>query len=262
MELSQPIKLSGLALFVLLLLFLSACNSSAKYGKYDYTAHRTLPNAKYGSIYTVKRGDTLYSIAWAIKQDYRKLASWNHIRSPYLIRTGQRLRMYPPSSKTAKSMTVKKTYSSSRSTKHSSPRAVRKSIPYKGKAPQGSVKRWNWPTINRRVAVRFNPAAGNDGIDITGKFGDAIFATADGQVVYAGSGLRGYGRLIILKHNKTYLSAYAHNDSILVAEGQNIRAGKKIGRMGSNGKGRSILHFEIRRNGKPVNPASYLSSRY
>ena len=255
MKLSRVLKFSGLAFSVALLLLLSACSSGTKYDKYDYTANRTLPNAKYGTIYTVKRGDTLYSIAWAIKQDYRKLASWNGIRSPYLIRTGQRLRMYPPASKTAK-----KTYSSGSSAKSSSTRTVKKSTSYKGTSPQGKVKRWSWPTVNRRVTARFNPAAGKDGIDIAGKFRDAVFATADGQVVYAGSGLRGYGKLIILKHNKTYLSAYAHNDSILVAEGQNIRAGKKIGRMGYNGKGRAILHFEIRKNGKPVNPASYLSS--
>ncbi len=261
MKLSRAIKLSCLALSVSVLLFLSGCNSSSKYGKYDYAANRTLPNAKYGSIYTVKRGDTLYSIAWVIKQDYRKLASWNGIRSPYLIRSGQRLRLYPLSSKKAKSKTTKKTYSSSSSTKSSSTRAVKKSTRYKGKTTQARVKRWVWPTVNRKVTARFNPAAGKDGIDIAGKFGDSVFATADGQVVYAGSGLRGYGRLIILKHNKTYLSAYAHNDSILVTEGQNIRSGKKIGRMGSNGKGRAILHFEIRKNGKPVNPAHYLSSR-
>jgi lipoprotein NlpD len=263
MRLSWTLKFSVLALSISLLLFLSACNSGAKYkhDKYDYTANRSLPNAKYGTVYTVKRGDTLYSIAWAIKQDYKNVARWNGIRSPYLIRTGQRLRMYPPSSKAAKPKTTKKTYSSGSSTKSSSTRAVKKSTPYKGKAPQGNVKRWVWPTVNRKVTARFNPAAGKDGIDIAGKFGDAVFATADGHVVYAGSGLRGYGRLIILKHNKTFLSAYAHNDNILVAEGQNVRAGKKIGRMGSNGKGRAILHFEIRKNGKPVNPASYLSSR-
>ncbi|MEA1888843.1 MAG: peptidoglycan DD-metalloendopeptidase family protein [Pseudomonadota bacterium] len=261
MKLSRAIKLFVIVLSISSLLFLSACSSGTKYDKYDYAANRTLPNAKYGSIYTVKRGDTLYSIAWAIKQDYRKLASWNGIRSPYLIRSGQRLRMYPPSSKKAKPKTTKKTYSSGRSTHSSSTHAAKKSKTYKEKPPQGKVKRWTWPTINRKVTARFNPASGKYGIDIAGKFGDAIYATANGQVVYAGSGLRGYGKLIILKHNKTYLSAYAHNDSILVAEGQNIRAGKKIGRMGSNGKGRAILHFEIRKNGKPVNPASYLSSR-
>ncbi|MFW2439438.1 MAG: peptidoglycan DD-metalloendopeptidase family protein [Arenicellales bacterium] len=255
MKLSRVIKLFAV-LFVASLLLLSACSSGTKNDKYDYTANRAPPNAKYGSIYTVKRGDTLYSIAWAIKQDYRKLASWNGIRSPYLIRTGQRLRMYPPSSKTAK-----KTYSSGSSSKSSSTRPAKKSTVYKGASPQGKVKRWTWPTVNRKVTARFNPATGKDGIDISGKFGDAVFASADGKVVYAGSGLRGYGKLIILKHNKTYLSAYAHNDSILVAEGQDIRAGKKIGRMGSNGKGRAILHFEIRKNGKPVNPTSYLSSR-
>ncbi len=260
MKLSRAIKLFAIVLSVSSLLFLSACSSGRKYDKYDYAANRILPNAKYGTTYTVKRGDTLYGIAWAIKQDYKNVARWNNIRSPYLIRTGQRLRMYPPSSKKAKPKTAKKTYSSGSSTS-SSTRTAKNAKTYTGKSTQGKVKRWTWPTINRKVTARFNPAAGKDGIDIAGKFGDAIYATANGQVVYAGSGLRGYGKLIILKHNKTYLSAYAHNDSILVAEGQNIRAGKKIGRMGSNGKGRAMLHFEIRKNGKPVNPASYLSSR-
>lgn len=124
--------------------------------------------------------------------------------------------------------------------------------------PKGKVQRWGWPTVSRRVISRFQPAAGKDGIDISGNFGDAVYATADGQVVYAGSGLRGYGKLIIIKHNKTYLSAYAHNESILVAEGQVVKAGKKIGEMGSSGKGRAKLHFEIRKDGKPVNPANYL----
>lgn len=124
--------------------------------------------------------------------------------------------------------------------------------------PKGKVQRWGWPTVSRRVISRFQPAVGKDGIDISGNFGDAVYATADGQVVYAGSGLRGYGKLIIIKHNKTYLSAYAHNESILVAEGQVVKAGKKIGKMGSSGKGRAKLHFEIRKDGKPVNPANYL----
>ncbi len=257
MRLSGFLKFLVTCVSAVLLLSVSACNSSSKqkHDKYDYSAYRSLPNAKYGTVYTVKRGDTLYSIAWAIKQDFRKLANWNGIRSPYLIRTGQHLRLYPSTGKT-----VKKTHSSAK-TRKSQPKTAKKSTTYSRKPPQGSVKQWRWPTVSRRVTARYNPSAGKDGIDIGGNFGDAVFATADGQVVYAGSGLRGYGRLIILKHNKTYLSAYAHNDSILVAEGQSVRAGKKIGRMGNNGKGRAILHFEIRKNGKPVNPTSYLSAR-
>jgi lipoprotein NlpD len=254
MLLSRVYKFSGLLLAVLMLLSVSACNNQKKY---DYSSsNRTLPNAKYGSIYTVKRGDTLYSIGWAIKQDYRNVARWNGIKAPYIISSGQRLRMYPPKQKSttkSKASYKKPASSSSKATKKSKSKTS-----YKSKPPQGKVKRWRWPTVSRKVASRFQPSVGRDGIDIAGKFGDAVYSTADGQVVYAGSGLRGYGKLIIIKHNKTYLSAYAHNDTILVAEGQNIKAGKKIGRMGSSGKGGARLHFEIRKNGKPVNPASYL----
>lgn len=246
-------KFSGFTLLVLMLLFLSSCNSSNK--KYDYSK-RTMPDARYGTVYTVQRGDTLYSISWAIKQDFRKVASWNSIRSPYVIHPGQRLRMYPPSKKATK----KSSTSSSRQASSSASTAKKpaKSKSYKQKAPTAKVKRWGWPTVSRQVTSRYSPSAGRDGIDISGNFGDAVYATAAGQVVYAGSGLRGYGKLIIIKHNKTYLSAYAHNASILVAEGQNVKAGKKIGKMGSSGKGRAKLHFEIRKDGKPVNPANYL----
>lgn len=251
---SRVYKFSGFLLSVLILLSVAACNNQSKY---DYkSSNRSLPKANYGSVYTVKRGDTLYSIGWAIKQDYKAVARWNGIRSPYVITTGQRLRMYPPKQKaTYKSKTnYKKPASSSRkSTKKSAGKST-----YKSKPPQGKVKRWRWPTVSRRLASSFSPSVSRDGIDIAGKHGDAIYATADGQVVYAGSGLRGFGKLIIIKHNKTYLSAYAHNQSILVAEGQNVKAGKKIGRMGSNGKGSARLHFEIRKNGKPVNPSNYL----
>ena len=254
MSSSRVFKFSGLLLSVLILLSVAACNSQKRY---DYSSSsRTLPNAKYGSIYTVKRGDTLYSIGWAIKQDYKNVARWNGIRPPYLISPGQRLRMYPPSKKSSA-----KSNSSASKSSSSSAKTVKKSTSktsYKSKVPQGKVKRWRWPTVSRKVTSRFQPSVGKDGIDIAGKFGDAVYSTADGQVVYAGSGLRGYGKLIIIKHNKTYLSAYAHNDSILVAEGQSIKAGKKIGKMGSSGKGGARLHFEIRKNGKPVNPASYL----
>jgi lipoprotein NlpD len=252
MSSSRVFKFSGLLLSALVLLSVAACNSQKKY---DYSSkNRTLPNAKYGSIYTVKRGDTLYSIGWAIKQDYKNVARWNGIRAPYVITLGQRLRMYPPKQKTSKKSSS--TYSKSATAK--SAKKPKKKSSYKSNPPQGKVKRWRWPTVSRKVASRFQPSVGKDGIDIAGKFGDAVYSTADGQVVYAGSGLRGYGKLIIIKHNKTYLSAYAHNDTILVAEGQSIKAGKKIGRMGSSGKGGARLHFEIRKNGKPVNPASYL----
>lgn len=252
----RAIRFPGFALSLLMLVlvavFISGCNSSSRN---DYSK-RSLPDARYGTVYTVQRGDTLYSIAWAIKQDYRTVARWNGVKSPYVIHPGQHLRMYPPPAKSGN----KRARSTS---KPVSPSVINNKNPvqtssYKTKVPLGKVKQWRWPTVSRRVTSRFLPSAGRDGIDITGNFGDAVYATAAGQVVYAGSGLRGYGKLIIIKHNKTYLSAYAHNDSILVAEGQNVKAGKTIGKMGSSGKGQAKLHFEIRKDGKPVNPANYL----
>ena len=249
---SGVFKLFSVTLSLCLLVTLAACNSSTKY---DYSK-RALPKAKYGTVYVVQRGDTLYSIAFVIKQDYRNVARWNGVKSPYVIHPGQRLRMYPPAKKASKQSSSP----SSRSAPSTASKAKKpvKSTSYKSNVPKGRVKRWGWPTVSRRVISRFQPAVGKDGIDISGNFGDAVYATADGQVVYAGSGLRGYGKLIIIKHNKTYLSAYAHNESILVTEGQVIKAGKKIGKMGGSGKGSAKLHFEIRKDGKPVNPANYL----
>ncbi|MGZ8257294.1 MAG: peptidoglycan DD-metalloendopeptidase family protein [Gallionella sp.] len=116
---------------------------------------------------------------------------------------------------------------------------------------------WMLPTKGKIIA-QFSEAQNRKGIDIAGKFGQAIFASAPGKVVYSGSGLRGYGKLIIIKHNKTYLSAYAHNDKILVKEGQSIKRGEKIAEMGSTDAEQIKLHFEVRRLGKPVDPAKYL----
>jgi lipoprotein NlpD len=252
---SGVIKLTGCILAALMLAVVSGCNS--RQAEKPYPSGRALPDAKYGQIYTVKRGDTLYSIAWAIKKDFRTVAQWNVIRSPYRIYPGQKLRMYPPARKTTYSS---RPQSSQKSTSRSAGSSHSKKPVYSKPPPTGKVNRWLWPTSSRKVTARFSPSVGRDGIDISGRFGDSVYATADGQVVYAGSGLRGYGKLIILKHNKTYLSAYAHNDNILVAEGQSIKAGHKIGKMGSSG-GRAKLHFEIRKNGKPVDPTRYLSSR-
>ncbi len=116
---------------------------------------------------------------------------------------------------------------------------------------------WTLPT-NGKIIAQFSEAANRKGIDIAGKLGQPIFASAPGKVVYSGSGLRGYGKLIIIKHNKTYLSAYAHNDKILVKEGQSIKRGEKIAEMGNTDAEQIKLHFEVRRLGKPVDPAKYL----
>jgi lipoprotein NlpD len=118
------------------------------------------------------------------------------------------------------------------------------------------VKRWRWPAKGK-VVTSFSRSGGK-GIDIAGKFGQVIVAASDGSVVYSGSGLIGYGQLIIVKHNKRYLSAYAHNNKILVKEGDTVKGGQRIAEMGRSGSNRAMLHFEIRRDGKPTNPVRYL----
>ncbi len=261
----------GLALSALLL---AACSStseapvtdrSAKLARYQSSV--TGPPPKYGYAYTVRKGDTLYSIAYAIKQDYQRVAAWNGIRKPYTIYVGQRLRLYPTRSSKKKTATPQP----SRSTSASKPTTTSKPATSTARPPAktassggkylGTVKSWRWPTRSYKVASRFSPSNGREGIDISGRKGDAVYSTANGEIVYAGNGLRGYGRLIIVKHNNTYLSAYAHNEKILVTEGQGVRAGQKIAEMGTGGTGRYKLHFEIRKKGTPVNPLKYLPKR-
>lgn len=227
-------------------------------------SHSGLP-PKYGYRYTVRKGDTLYSIAWAIKQDFRRVAAWNGVRKPYTIYVGQRLRLYPTkTSKKSSTTTSSKASSSKKTTTQASKPVTSARPPVRSTSKKsstsylGPVSKWAWPTSSRKVSSRFSPSSGREGIDITGRKGDSIYSTASGQIVYAGSGLRGYGRLIIVKHNKTYLSAYAHNNRILVTEGQNVKGGQKIAEMGTGGTGRYKLHFEIRKKGTPVNPQKYL----
>lgn len=198
------------------------------------------PSSKSGA-YTVQPGDTLYSIAWAFDMDYRDLARINHLSPNTQIKPGQRLRMHAVSRKRFKAPVRYK------------PR-VQVAKAYKRSPPS----RWRWPARGR-VVERFSLRLGkNKGINIAGRIGEPIRATASGRVVYSGTGLRGYGKLIIIKHSDTFLSAYAYNKKILVREGERIKAGQTIAQMGKSYKGKTELHFEIRRNGKPVNPLRYL----
>lgn len=210
---------------------------------------------RFGRDYIVRRGDTLYSIAFTIRQDYRQLAHWNGIRSPYTIYVGQRLHLYPRSA--SKSQAPAR--STSREPASRAPSAPAPSVTERP-MPNAAVRSWRWPTRSQKVLSSYSPRNGREGIDIAGRRGDAIYAAAAGRVVYAGSGLRGYGRLIIIKHNNTYLSAYAHNDRLLVSEGQDVGSGQKIAEMGNSGTDRFKLHFEIRKDGTPVDPLKYLRS--
>ncbi len=219
-------------------------------------------------VHVVRRGESLFSIAWQYGLDYRTLARWNGIRPPYTIHPGQRLRLRPgpvarqrsaPPARPRQMPVPKKAASGSGKAE-----VARKPSPRTADAPERSgqrVVRWTWPA-DGPILRRFDPRRpGKKGISIGGRPGDPVRAAADGRVVYSGSGLVGYGRLIIIKHNNLYLSAYGHNRKLLVREGDVVRRGQVIARLGSSGTNRPQLHFEIRRQGRPVDPLRYLPRR-
>ncbi len=208
--------------------------------------------------YAVRRGDTLYSIAFRYGVDYRDLARLNGIPSPYTIYPGQELRLSGKPVAVSKAAPVKAPSTAPTAvaatpvTKPSSPR-VTTSSPV---ASNRAVEAWRWPT--RGTVVRKFTGTTHKGVDIDGKAGDPVLATAAGTVVYAGSGIVGYGNLLIVKHNQNYLSAYGHNRRLLVGEGDRVKAGQKIAEKGSSATNAVKLHFEIRRDGKPVDPLKLL----
>jgi lipoprotein NlpD len=257
-------------------------------------------------VYTVQKGDTLYSIALEHGLDYRELAEANGIEDVNVIYVGRQLKLKPaqqtaltvplkaqpavegrpigsdvPSVKSAPKP-LKLAYSEKAVAQvegQSAPVAAPNPEPAPAPAklakidekprPAEPVKDaagddddqvdWGWP-VKGKVIAGFADTQNGKGVDIAGKAGQPVFASASGKVVYSGSGLRGYGKLIIIKHNKTYLSAYAHNSQILVKEGQAVSKGQKIAEMGDSDADRVKLHFEIRRLGKPVDPTKYLSN--
>lgn len=196
--------------------------------------------SRHYGYHKVERGDTLYSISWRYGLDANQLARWNGIARPYTIYPGQRLRL-SPTGVTSKSYAKK---SKSQSTK-----TTRKVV--SAQAPGN----WRWP-VKGKIIKKFN--AQNNGIDIKAKEGTIINAASNGKVVYAGSGLRGYGNLLIIKHNASYFSAYAHSRRLLVKEGAQVKVGEKIAELGSTGTDQAKLHFEIRKDGNPVDPLKYL----
>jgi lipoprotein NlpD len=195
--------------------------------------------------------------------DYRQFAAWNHIRSPYRIHPGQYLRVVGPpaaSSTAANRATIKPAQeSSSRLATPSNTKTVPKNRTIARNESYSPLKlRWQWPT-NGRVKTTFQRGDHTrKGVMLSGSLGQDVKAAEAGTVVYSGSGLVGYGQLIIIKHNKNYLSAYGHNQKLLVKEGDRVKKGTHIADMGKNGSGSVVLHFEIRRNGVPVDPLSLL----
>jgi len=268
-----------------------------------------IPKGSYtgGNTYNVKRGDTLFYIAWITGNDFRDLAQRNNVAAPYNLEVGQTLQVVnasgvpitggnaitaadtrdqgaiKPAAQNSSAVVASRptiTYS-----ENSGENKVNTVSPSNGTmlrpvtapvtAPvvnnseptvsstsnSAPISSWRWPTDGKTIETFAATEGGNKGIDIAGSKGQAIVATAPGRVVYAGNALRGYGNLIIIKHNDDYLSAYAHNDKMLVREQEDIKAGQKIATMGSTGTSSTRLHFEIRYKGKSVNPLRYLPQR-
>lgn len=194
--------------------------------------------------HVVRAGETLFTIAWRYGKDYHDLARWNNLGDGSLIFPGQVIRLYPPAG--------------TRATRTVAKRPAPRPAPA---APAQPAPEWEWPTSGRVIAEFDGKPGSGTGLVMGGRAGQPVRAAAAGRVVYSGGGLIGYGQLIILKHNDTYLSAYGHNASLLVKEGDNIRKGQRIATMGEGPGQEPRLHFEIRRNGKPVDPRQYLPAR-
>jgi len=234
----------------------------------DTAAVKQLPgfeNAGKPGYYTVKPGDTLIRIGLDHGQGAKDIARWNALENPNRIEVGQVLRVEPPVAVAATGVVTRPVTQSSVTplAAASAPAAAltpaTASVSKPAAAAGDDEINWIWPTSGP-VLSGFDEVK-NKGLDIGGTAGEPVLAAADGRVVYVGAGLRGYGNLIILKHNNTYLTAYAHNQTMLIKEDQSVKKGQKIAEMGSSDTDRVKLHFEVRRQGKPVDPAKYLPAR-
>ncbi len=208
------------------------------------------------AYYIVQPGDTLYSIGFRSGHGYQVLAAWNGIKPPYKILVGQTLKMFD--SGPEKPTVVKP--SNDPGSLVRAPVKKRNSSQKKSIVSNDKKKllklHWQWP-ITGKVLKKFSQS-GRKGIDISGRLGQSVKATETGKVVYSGTGLIGYGNLLIVKHNEMYMSAYANNSLLLVEEGEYVEKGQKIAELGKSASGQAALHFEIRKNGNPVNPLEYL----
>jgi lipoprotein NlpD len=231
---------------------------------------------RYGETAVVHAGDTLYHIATTHGISVLDLAVWNDIAPPYTIHPGQRLRLYPrerpPAASNAITATprIPVTPGTRRPPVAAQPPATPRPIapaasavnpPPSAPAPINGISTWHWPTEGELIGRYAEGDPTRQGIDVGGRAGQPVLAAADGVIVYSGSGLVGYGELVIIKHNDNWLSAYGHNRARLVNEGQLVKAGQPIAEMGHTGAARDMLHFEIRYNGKPVDPLQYLPQR-
>ena len=239
----------------LLVLPLAGCASpTAPIPVVNKSPARDIPKA-----YEVKPGDSIYQIAWAFGVDFLDIAQFSNLKKPYRLKPGEIVYLQKREAR-----------ATALADEQSRP-VIAKKLPAKKPAPPlaaptdalpsvsfaASPTRWNWPAEGQLIG-EYSLEQGNKGIQIAGSEGSPIQATAAGEVVYAGQGLRGYGNLVILKHSPEFLSAYAHNQQILVQEGQTVQTGQQIATMGSSGAPSTMLHFELRKNGQPVNPMGYL----
>ncbi len=207
-----------------------------------------------GRTALVRPGDNLYSISFAAGENYIEVARWNDITSDsYTIYPGQVIKLYPPESQSTGATAPAATPAATKSPTSANVQSVTTA----GTTGTLSSSGWTWPASGQ-VIQPYSESANINGIHIAGELGQPVHAAHDGQVVYSGSGLPGYGRLIIVKHDTRFLSAYAHNSRLVVQEGSNVKRGQKIAEMGSSDSDRVKLHFEIRVDGKPVNPVGYL----
>lgn len=263
---------------LLFLLLAGLCSACATHTIKAPVGDRSQRPAHNPDVHTVRQGDTLYSVAFLYGYQVEELAEWNDLKSPYTIYRGQRLRLKPP----AQRVTVRAPQPTRPKVSPSRPKprpitssrpkpvaskpvaaSAPKLSPAKPRAAAPAHRRlsWQWPAKGSLLQRYESGGSGKKGIDIAGRSGADVRAAAAGKVVYAGSGLGGYGRLIIIKHNKEYLSAYAHNRKLIAKEGQWVEQGQVIAQMGRSGTDRVQLHFEIRKRGRPVDPLSYLPRR-
>ncbi|MCC7483860.1 MAG: peptidoglycan DD-metalloendopeptidase family protein [Burkholderiales bacterium] len=284
---------------------LAGCTARAPAPVVDRTPPpKAAPAAKQAAVkpasrpefYTVRAGDTLYSIALDHGVDYRELAAWNGIGDPAAIRTGQRLRLVPPGASAtaapfksapgvvarpvgegaarpappaAASDAVKtqpqgvrvpysdEVYAQLANLKPPPPPAAKPEAPPAPAPGEGESVQFSWPASGR-IVNNFSDGANLKGIGIAGRMGQPVYAAAPGRVIFSGTGIRGFGKLIVIKHNDTFLSVYGHNNELTVKEGQNVTRGQQIAEMGNTDADQVKLHFEIRRYGKPVDPLKLL----
>ncbi|MGB2059128.1 peptidoglycan DD-metalloendopeptidase family protein [uncultured Alcanivorax sp.] len=259
----------------LIFLMVSGCSARNFAPVVDIYGQEPRTSKVTAGTHEVRRGETLYSIAWRYGWDYRELARANRIPAPYTIYPGQRISLAlkapastgsPSSTGNSKPATQvaskpqRQPVSKPEPAKPQTPPASKPSDTASAGSTVGPVS-WRWPAGGQVVETFSSANHGRKGIAISGKNNSPVVAAADGRVVYRGSGLTGYGNLLILKHSDRWLSAYAHNDKMLVKEGDAVKAGQQIAAMGATGTFRTQLHFEIRKDGKPVDPLLYLPKK-